>query len=136
MLMLRWTARLAVSRTVWSDGGAGPRPGIALSVGIIATAVLLMASMPVMHEHVHQRARRQKEPGQIRDEMRTMLGDNEETADDGEQDEYLLHPSAYGILPRLALFIHRCVLMVTERPSTDHPARAKFHRSVPRLNRL
>jgi hypothetical protein len=89
-----------------------------LPVGLIAAAVVLMASMPVVHEHVHQRASRQEQPGQIRDEMRAMFGHNEKPADDGEQDEYLLHSSAYYILPRLALFIHGCFHMATERRLT------------------
>jgi hypothetical protein len=44
-----------------------------------------------------------------------MLGHDKETADDGEQDEYLLHPSACYVLPRLALFIHGSFLMAAER---------------------
>jgi hypothetical protein len=61
---------------------------------------MLMASMPVVHEYMHQRARREQKPGQIWNEMRPVLGDNEESADDREQDEYLLHPSADYVLSR------------------------------------
>jgi hypothetical protein len=76
---------------------------------------MLMASVPVVHEQMHQRARRQEQPGQIRDEMRAMLGHNEKTADDGEQDEYLLHPSAHYVFARLGLFIHGCFLIDKRR---------------------
>src|SRR6266568_7075771 len=105
MLMLRCAAGLTVSQ---------PRCSIALRLGLIATAVMLMASMPVVHENVHQWARRQEQPGQVRKDVRAMLGHNEETADDGEQDEYLLHPSAYYVLARLGLLVHGCLLMATE----------------------
>jgi hypothetical protein len=85
---------------------AATRCSIALPIGLISAAVMLMTSMPMVHEHVHQRARGQEQPGQIRDEMRAMLSHNEETADDGEQDEYLLHPSAYYVFAKLGWFIH------------------------------
>jgi|SRR6266567_4560484 len=94
MLMLRCAARAAVSRIRFSRVREG-RSSIALPTGRITAAVMLMTSMSMVHEHVHQRARRQEQPGQIRDEMRAMLGEDEETADDREQGEYLLHPSAY-----------------------------------------
>jgi hypothetical protein len=108
MLMLRGAARAAVS---WSRFSLvrGSRCSIASTIGLVTTAVMLMASVPVVHEEVHERARRQDQPGQIRNEMRAMLGHDEETADDGEKDEYLLHPSAYNVLSRLGLFIHDCV---------------------------
>jgi hypothetical protein len=82
-----------------------------LPIGLITAAVMLMTSMSMVHEHVHQRARRQEQPGQIRDEMRAMLGDDEETADDREQDEYLFDTSAYYVLMRLALLVHGCFLV-------------------------
>ena len=110
MLMLRGAARAAVSRSRFSRVRRG-RFSIALPIGLITAPVMLMTSMSMVHEHVHQRARCQEQPGQIRDEMRAMLGHNEETADDGEQDEYLLHPSAYYAFSRLALFIHGCFLI-------------------------
>jgi hypothetical protein len=69
-----------------------------LPIGLIGAAVMLMASMSMVHEHVHHRARRQEQPGQIGYEMRAMLGDDEETADDREQDECLLDTSAYYVL--------------------------------------
>ena len=81
-----------MSRSRWS-GVARRRRSVALPIGLITAAVALMTSMPMVHEHVHQRARRQEQPGQIRDEMRAMLGDDEETADDREHDEYLLATS-------------------------------------------
>jgi hypothetical protein len=109
MLMLECAAGLAVSRT---------RCRIALPLGLITAAVMLMASMTVMHEDVHQWARRQEQPGQVRDEVRAMLCDNEKPADDGEQDEYLLHSSADDVLARLALLVHGYFLMGTERRST------------------
>jgi hypothetical protein len=97
-----------------------------LSVGVIAAAVVVMASMPVVHEHVHQRARGEEQPGQIRDEMRAMLGHDEETDDDDEQDEYLLHPSAYDVLPRLALFIHGVLPWLQEAVDWIIPLECEF----------
>ena len=97
MLMLRCAAKLTVSRSRRS-GVAGSRRSIALPIGLITAPVMLMTSMSMVHEHVHQRARRQEQPGQIRDEMRAMLGDDEESADDREQDEYLFDTSAYYVL--------------------------------------
>jgi hypothetical protein len=82
-----------------------------LPIGLVTAAMVLMASAPVVHEQMHERARREEQPGQIRDEMRAMFGHNEETADDGEQDEYLLHPSACYAFSRLGLFIHGCFLI-------------------------
>src|SRR5881296_2328632 len=99
MLVLRGAAGLAVSRPRWS-GVAGTRCSIALALGLITATVMRMAAMPVMHEDVHERARRQEQPRQVRDKVRAMLSDNEESADDGEQDEYLLHSSADDVLPR------------------------------------
>jgi hypothetical protein len=64
----------------------------------VIAAVMLMTSMSLVHEHVHQWARRQEQPWQIGDETRAMLGDDEETADNCEQDKYLLDTSAYYVL--------------------------------------
>jgi hypothetical protein len=70
----------------------------------------MVALMPVMHEHVHQWARRQEQPGQVRDEMGAMLGNNEEAADDGKQNEDLLHSSSDDVSLRLVFLVHRRLL--------------------------
>jgi hypothetical protein len=105
------------------------------AIGLVTAAVMLMASVPVVHEQMHERARRQEQPGQIRHEMRAMFSHNEETADEGEQDEYLLHPSAYYVFSRLALFIHGCFL-IDKRQSLAFASKVRIHRSVVRLNKL
>jgi hypothetical protein len=48
--------------------------------------------------------------------MRAMFGCNEETADDGKQNEYLLRPSAYDVFLRLGWFVHGWFL-IAERSS-------------------
>ena len=67
--------------------------------------MLLMATMAVMHE-VHQRARRQEQPRQVLKYVRAMFRHKEEPADDGEQDEYLRHPSPYYWIARFSLLVH------------------------------
>jgi len=46
-----------------------------------------------------------------------MFGHNEETTDDGEQDECLLHPSAYYVMARLSLLVHGCFLIERRSPA-------------------
>jgi hypothetical protein len=69
----------------------------------------MVAAVPVVHEHVHQWARRQEQPGQVGDEMGAMLGNDEEAADDGKHNENLLHSSSDDV-SLLLLFVHRRLL--------------------------
>jgi hypothetical protein len=56
--------------------------------------------MAVVHEHVHQRTRSQKQPRQIRHHMRTMLGEEKESGNDGKQDKHLLDAPIDQIMPK------------------------------------
>src|SRR5262245_59369146 len=94
MLMWGWATGHAVSplrgRCVVDAGGR-----IALPLRLLIAALMLMSSMPpVVHEEMHEWARCQEQPRQVRDHVCAMLGDDEEATDDGEHHEYLLHPSA------------------------------------------
>jgi hypothetical protein len=88
-----------------------------LLFGLVATAVIPMASVPVMHEDVHQRARRQEQPREIGDEVCAMLGHDEETADDGEHGERQLHPPVDDVLSRGSLVVHACFPVAMDKAS-------------------
>jgi len=58
---------------------------------------MIIATVPVMHEHVHEWACRQKQPRQPGQDVRPVLGNQEKSADDGKGEEHYFHlwaPSA------------------------------------------
>jgi hypothetical protein len=67
---------------------------------------MMVSPMPVMHEHVHQWARRQEQPRQVREEMGAMLGNYEEATHDRKQHEHLLHPPICDVSLRLIFIVH------------------------------
>src|SRR6266571_1578396 len=104
MLSLGWVRRIRVSGASWRLV-SGARWSVRAPGGVARIVVVMVLPVPVMHEHVHQWARRQEQPGQVRNEMGAMFGNNEEAADDGEQNEHLLHSSTDDVL-RLIFIVH------------------------------
>jgi hypothetical protein len=64
---------------------------------------MIMVAMPAMHEHVHERARRQEQPRQPGHDVRAVLGNQEECADDAKCKQHQPDPRAPGalVVPRL-----------------------------------
>jgi hypothetical protein len=62
-----------------------------LMFGHFAGAVT-MAPMPVMHEHVHQRACREEQPGQPGQHVGPVLGNQEKRTNEGEHEQPQLNP--------------------------------------------
>jgi hypothetical protein len=48
---------------------------------------MMMATVPVMHEHVHQRACREEQPGQPGQDVGPVLGNQEKPANEGENQQ-------------------------------------------------
>jgi hypothetical protein len=82
--------------------------------GPVGIGVALAAEAPVsamtVPEQVQQRARRQEEPEKVRQDVRAVLGDQKEPADQAEPDQCKLQWPAPrpAVLP--SLFVHGCLL--------------------------
>jgi hypothetical protein len=49
---------------------------------------MIMATVPAMHENVHERACRQEQPRQPGQDVGPVLGNQEKSADDGKGEEH------------------------------------------------
>src|SRR6516225_5894045 len=92
----------------WPAGGRSTRGGpVGIAVALAAVAPVSAMTVP---EQVQQRARRQEEPGKVGQDVRAVLGNQKEPADQAEPDQCKLQwpaPRA-AVLP--SLFIHGWLL--------------------------
>ena len=78
---------LMLGRTTGSSG-AGTRCSVGPPIGPASTTAMIMPAVPVMHEHVHERACRQEQPRQPGQDVRPVLGKEEKSADEGKGEEH------------------------------------------------
>ena len=71
-----------------------------------ASTSMTMTTVPVVHEYVHQWARRQEEPWKIRDDMGPVLRYKKERRDDRKQHENLRHTPVRRSFGVSASFVH------------------------------
>jgi hypothetical protein len=57
---------------------------------------MIVVAMPVVHEHVHQRACCEDQPGQPGQDVGTMFGDEEKPSDQREPDQHDLETRSPG----------------------------------------
>jgi hypothetical protein len=67
---------------------------------------MMLASVPVMHEYVHEWAGREEEPRQPGQHVSPMLGNQEKSANQGKGEEHELHPWAQSALVVPTSFRH------------------------------
>jgi hypothetical protein len=72
---------------------------------------MIMATVPVMHEEVHERACREEQPRQPGQDMRPVLGKQKKSSDDGKGKERELHPWAPSALVVPSFFRHGRLLV-------------------------
>jgi len=104
MVMLGRATGVDGSRAGWR-GGAGARRSAGPSIGF-AVAAVMMSTVAVMHEHVHQRTGGQEQPRQEGKDVSAVLGQQEENADDSEEAEYELGTRCPNIKVGFDRFIH------------------------------
>jgi hypothetical protein len=88
------------------------------AAGVVIAA---MPAMPVMHKEVHQRAGEQKQPGKPgnhQPEMRPMLGEEKEPAEDEKADENDVGPRGEEalVLAIVIAMIHYGLVVPLDRP--------------------
>ena len=86
-----------------------------LAVGARAGAVT-MAAVPVVHEQVHQRAEQEEEEGKRPEEVRAVLGEEEEGGD--RQKQHV--PTVSAVLRLPAPASTRFMPQVGQRPGSGH----------------
>src|SRR6266567_8811326 len=109
MVMVGRATGVGVSRARWS-GVASARCGVRPSIGSAVTAVM-MGTVAVMHEHVHQWAGGQEQPRQPGQNMRPMLGKQKKSTDEGKGEEHELHSRAPSAFVVRGFFKHGRLLM-------------------------
>jgi hypothetical protein len=65
-----------------------------------------MVMATVMHQQVHQRTRREQQPGQVGQNVRAVLNQQQEASDHGEHREYPLRLPARSAIWKLDLIVH------------------------------
>ena len=83
---------------VTGPGGVVIRPRVGPSIRSATTTTVIMATVSVMHENVHQRTCRQEQPRQPGQDVHSVLGKEEKNADEGKGEEHQLHPWAQSTL--------------------------------------